>query len=74
MAKDAEKQKTFEYENYQMNNRKDSRKQDIAKHKNTQRWKSAPKKMKSECSQSKKSQNQTTEDQEKTHNKKSLHK
>ena len=71
LAKDAEKQKTFEYENYQMNNKKDSRKQDIAKHKNTQRWKSAPEKMKSECSRSEKSQNQTTEYQEKTHNKKS---
>ena len=30
--------------------------------------------MKSECSHSEKSQNQTTEYQEKTHNKKSLHK
>ena len=37
LAKDAEKQKTFEHENYQMNNKKDSHKQDIAKHKNTQR-------------------------------------
>ena len=72
LAKDAEKQKTFEYENYQMNNKKDSRKQDIAKHKNTQRWKSVPEKMKSECSHSEKSQNQTIEYQEKTHNKKSL--
>ena len=74
LAKDAEKQKTFEYENYQMNNKKDSCKQGIAKHKNTQRWKSVPEKMKSECSQSEKSQNQTTEYQEKTHNKKSLRK
>ena len=56
------KSKPCEYENYLMNNKKDSRKQDIAKHKNTQRWKSAPEKMKSECSQSEKSQNQTTED------------
>ena len=74
LAKDAEKQKTFECENYQMSNKKYSRKQNIAKHKNTQRWKSAPEKMKSECSQSEKSQNQTTEYREKTHNKKSLRK
>ena len=57
-----------------MKYKKDSHKPDIAKHKNTQRWKSAPEKMKSECSQSQKSQNQTTEDQKKTHNKKSLRK
>ena len=70
LAKDAEKEKTFEYEKYQMNNKKGLLKQDIAKHKNTQKWKSAAEKRKSKYSQSEKSQNQTTEDQEKTRNKK----
>ena len=68
------KKKTFEYEKYQMNNKKGLLKRDIAKHKNTQKWKSAAGKRKSKYSQSEKSQNQTTEDQEKTHNKKCLRK
>ena len=44
----------------------------IAKHKNTQKWKSAAEKRKSKYSQSEKCQSQTTEDQEQTHNKKCL--
>ena len=61
LAKDAEKEKTFEYEKYQMNNKKGLLKRDIAKHKNTQKWKSAAEKRKSKYSQTEKSQNQTTE-------------
>ena len=53
-----------------MNNKKGVLKQDIAKCKNTQKWESETEKRKSKYSQSGKSQNQTTEDQEKTHNKK----
>ena len=56
LAKDAEEEKTFEYEKYQMNNKKGLRKQDIAKHKNTQKWKIAAEKRKSIYSQSEKSQ------------------
>ena len=74
MAKDSEKQKTFEDEKYQTNNKKGLRKQDIAKQKNTQKQKSAAEKRKSEYTQSEKSQNQPTEDQKKIDNKKSLYK
>ena len=72
LAKDSEKQKTFEDEKYQMNNKKGLCKQDIAKQKNTQKQKSTAEKRKSEYTQSEKSQNQTTEDQKKIDNKKSL--
>ena len=71
LAKDAEKEKTFEYEKYQMNNKKGLLKRDIAKHKNTQKWKSAAEKRKSKYSQTEKSQNQTTENGKKRDNKKS---
>ena len=71
LAKDAEKEKTFEYEKYQMNNKKGLLKEDIVKHKNTQKWKSAAEKRKSKYSQSEKFQNQTTENGKKIDNKKS---
>ena len=71
LAKEAEEEKIFEYEKYQMNNKKGLLKRDIAKHKNTQKWKIAAEKTKSKYSQTEKSQNQTTENGEKTDNKKS---
>ena len=72
LAKDSEKQKTFEDVKYQKNNQKGLRKRDIAKQKNSQKWKSAANKRKSEYTQSEKSQNQTTADQKKRDNKQSL--
>ena len=74
LAKDSEKQKTFEDEKYQTNNKKGLCKRDIAKQKNTQKQKSAAEKRKSEYTQSEKSQNQPTEDQKKIDNKKSSRK
>ena len=74
LAKDAEEEKIFEYEKYQMNNKKGLLKRDIAKHKNTQKWKIAAEKTKSKYSQTEKSQNQTTENGEKRDNKKSARK
>ena len=71
LAKDAEEEKIFEYEKYQMNNKKGLLQRDIAKHKNTQKWKIAAEKTKSKYSQTEKSQNQTTENGEKRDNKKS---
>ena len=68
------KKKTFEYEKYQMNNKKGLLKRDIAKHKNTQKWKIAAEKTKSKYSQSEKSQNQTTGNGKKRGNKKSARK
>ena len=65
LVKDSEKQKTFEDEKYQTNNKKGLCKQDIAKQKNTQKQKSAAEKRKSEYTQSEKSQNQATKDQKK---------
>ena len=57
-----------------MNNKKALLKRDIAKHKNTQKWKIAAEKRKSKYSQSEKFQNQTTENGEKRDNKKSAQK
>ena len=74
LAKDAEEEKIFEYEKYQMNNKKGLLKRDIAKHNNTQKWKIAAEKTKSKYSQTEKSQNQTTENGEKRDNKKSARK
>ena len=68
------KKKYFEYEKYQMNNKKGLLKRDIAKHKNTQKWKIAAEKTKSKYSQTEKSQNQTTENGKKRDNKKSARK
>ena len=58
LAKDSKKQKTFEDVKYQKNNQKGLHKRDIANQKNSQKWKSAANKRKSEYTQSEKCQNQ----------------